>query len=656
MDAAQKKLLRHVVLGMRHILDGTYESGGTKTPGDIEQRLAAIGVRRDRDPIPLDELPQLDQADRAARRVTDAYLLHRKDAGVAREEAIAELVRETSYSWVNRLLALRCMEARELIDEVVVQKESYGGRSLEHYRYATRHPAECTGEDAGLFAALFHVFEERATSLPLLFDPESPGVAVRPSVPALRACIRLLTGEDAALFRAPDTLGWAYQFYQEEEKNRVDEQLRTKKGYKCEGADIVPKTSLYTEDYMVSFLVENSLGATWRAMHPKSRLSEQWDHFVVNADRSPADAKPVAEITFLDPACGSGHFLVAAFDLFYEMYKEEGVLNEAEAICRSILANNLFGIDIDERAVQIAEAALWMKAAEHVPDFSGEAGHLVATNVRLPAGRDHLEEFLKRHPDDAPIRAALETAFGGLEHADEIGSLLHIEEAVQNELERLRKRDPLFHSKEDATLWQREVLARIENHFHEHAESADGAEGFFGSNAERGITLFDLLSRRYDVVATNPPYMGSKNMGPVLKRYVESHYKPGKRDLYAAFILRCIQLAAPGGRVAMVTQQSWMFLRSYTDLRAVDEETARTLGAGAFKGVLRDTSIESLAHLGEHAFEEQAAAGAFVVLFTLAKREPADDHRLTAFRLIGPKSPVEKDRLLLASVKEEDEG
>lgn len=458
------------------------------------------------------------------------------------------------------------------------------------------------------------------------------------------------------MFKAPDALGWAYQFYQEEEKKRVDEWLsdKSRKGFKCEGADIIPKTSLYTESYMVRFLVQNSLGGTWVSMHPESRLAEGWPYFVREADRLPAAPKAVSEIRFLDPACGSGHFLLEAFDLFYGMYEEEGKLSQPEDICRSILSNNLFGIDIDERAVQIAETVLWMKAAERVPDFHGSPAHLAATNIRLPKGKDHLKEFLKKHPDDGPLRPALESAFEGLEHADEIGSLLRIEEPVEKELAHLQKSYPLLHPAGDNSAWRKEVVTKLEQHFHEESESAEIGEGFFNSSAGKGLTLFELFSKRYDVVATNPPYMGSKSMGPVLKKYVEAHYKPGKRDLYAAFILRCLELAAAGGRVGMVTQQSWMFLRSYADLRAVEEDKARDLGKGAFKGVLRDTSIETLAHLGEHAFEEQAAAGAFVALFTLAKGEPAPEHRLTAFRLIGPKRPQEKEELLRAMVHAAD--
>jgi hypothetical protein len=132
---------------------------------------------------------------------------------------------------------------------------------------------------------------------------------------------------------------------------------------------------------------------------------------------------------------------------------------------------------------------------------------------------------------------------------------------------------------------------------------------------------------------------------------VENRYRPGKRDLYAAFILRCLEMTAPSGKLAMVTQQSWMFLRSFVEMRAVDEDKLKDLGTGAFKGLLRDTTIETLAHLGPRAFEEISGEVVNIVLFTLAKAVPSEEHRLTAFRLIGPKSPQQKDRLLRKSIK-----
>jgi hypothetical protein len=435
-----KGALKAITIEIRRELEGRYDAQGTWQPGDLDRRLAAIGVRRDRAPVPVNELPHLAPEDREARRVVDAFIESRREAGQTREAAIAELVRHAAYTWANRLLALRCMEARSLIDEVILQKEAYGGRSLQHNRLAKKQPERCAGEDEGLFAVLFDEFARRAEELPLLFDPHSPEVALRPSVAALKHCIALLSGTIAVkgqpaatdeVFTAADALGWTYQYWNTEEKDRVFEKVRTKKGSKIEGAEIVPATCIYTEPYMVKFLVQNSLGAIWMGMHPESRLVQSWEYFVRGADRAPVSKKPVADITFLDPACGSGHFLIEAFDLFYAMYLEEGLLTDPAQICASILERNLYGIDIDARAVQIAALALVMKAKERAPDFVPRRVNLVATNIRLPANKEHLDAFAAKHPEDAPLKPALLAIFEGLAHADELGSLLQIEEPVE---------------------------------------------------------------------------------------------------------------------------------------------------------------------------------------------------------------------------------
>jgi hypothetical protein len=652
MDA--KGILKALALELRHELEGRYDDQVKLQPGDLERRLAAIGVRRDRASVPLDELPHLPAEDCEARRVVDAFIESHAEAGQNREEAVAEFVREAAYTWANRLLALRCMEARGLIDEIVLQKEAYGGRSLQHHRLARREPERCAGEDEGLFAALFDEFERRAAELPLLFNPKAPEVALLPSTAALKRCIALLSGTEAvkgqeratdAVFTAPDALGWAYQYWNTEEKDRVFEKVRTKKGAKIEGAEIIPATCMYTEPYMVKFLVQNSLGAIWMGMHPESRLFERWEYYVRDAHRAPVKRKPVGEITFLDPSCGSGHFLVEAFDLLYAMYLEEGRVTGSVEVCASILENNLYGTDIDERAIQIAAFALYMKAKDKAADFGPRRVNLVAANIRLAAGKDHLEEFLHKHPDDVPLKPALLAIFEGLAHADELGSLLQIEQPVEKELRYLREREPLLAPATEWAQWERGVLERLRQHFAGEIDTPDLGAAFFGEEAGKGLSLVDLFTRRYDVVTTNPPYMGSKNMGEVVKHHVERYFAAGKRDLYAAFILRCLQLAGDGGRVAMVTQQSWMFLRSFADLRALDDEKRKKMPK-AFGGVLRETRIETLAHLGPRAFSEIGGEVVSTVLFVLARVAPQPGDRLTAFRLVGPKSPEEKDALL----------
>jgi len=524
-------------------------------------------------------------------------------------------------------MALRCMEARELIDEVIQEKEVYGRKSLEHYRLSKSNPELCTGEDDGLFAVLDKVFTKQAENLPLLFDPKSAGIALKPSASALKRCISLLSGngslkgqEPAAVdvFKAPDALGWAYQYWNSEEKDRVFENVRTKKGAKIEGADLVPATQLYTEPYMVKFLVQNSLGATWMGIHPTSKLYEKWEYFVRDADRVPVEKKSVSEITFLDPACGSGHFLIEAFDLFYDMYEEEGILTEAEEICRSIIQNNLFGIDIDERAVQIAEASLWMKAAEKAFDFKGVPSNLVATNIRLPKGKDHLKEFLSKYPDDEILRPTLEVIFESLGHADELGSLLQIEEPVEKELKYIKERYTLEYKDTDWKEWKESIVKRLREHFAGEAEEADVGQVFFSRCANKGIVIFDLLARRYDVVAANPPYVGSINMGDNIRLYCQENYSKSKYDLFSVFIERCISLLLNKGISAIVTQETWLTSQQFTELRTE---------------ILTKYSFKLLGHIGPHGFSEILGGKVSTALILINKTLPSTTEILYSYKL-----------------------
>lgn len=686
MEAELKKILKAVTLELRHLLEGRYDASGKWQPGDLEQRLAAIGVRRDRASVPVDELGHLTDEDRHARKVVDAYLNLREVAGVERAEAVSEFVRETAYTWANRLLALRCMEARELIDPVILQQEAYGGRSLEHHRLAQRSPELCAGEDDGLFAVLDKVFREQTGRLPMLFDPHAPGIALRPSPAALKDCFGLLSlnpetlrkyrirlkeddggsAESASPFTAPDALGWAYQYWNIEEKDRVFEKVRTVKGAKIAGSDIVPATQLYTENYMVKFLVQNSLGATWTGMYPDSKLSEGWEYYVKDADRAPVERKPVAEITFLDPACGSGHFLLEAFDLFYAMYEEEGELTEPEAICNAILTQNLFGIDIDPRSVQIAEAALWMKAAERAFDYAGAATHLVAATASHLKGPSW-EEFLASFQKEPSVARVLRKFAASMEHIDEIGSLARPAEDLREII-----------GEEHAT-WERQVREQKEANylfpeFHEEAlsghlpfheisdeefgerlfyrakagidafterarEAGEFEDQLLGSETRAGFRLVDLLSRQYDVVAANPPYMGSPSMGDRLRDHLKNSYSLGANDLFAAFILRCCELTRQKGTTAMVTQQSWLFLRDYAPLRS-----------GKDQGLFNRYVLELVAPLGPNAFEEITGEVVSAALFVLRLDLPTPTSTITGIRVNQrAESPQKADSLQRAA-------
>lgn len=627
MESQYKSQLKSIVLNLRHILEGRFDDAGIWRPGDLEERLASLGVRLDREALPLEHLSHLSEEDRCARQIVDAFIQSHLQSGRSREEAIQEFLKESAYTWANRLLALRCMEARGLIDEVVLQKENYGGRSLKHHRMARQNPELCAGDDDGLYVFFLAEFTERAEELPLLFHPLDPVIALKPGVAALKRSIQQLSAPDE-IFTAPDALGWAYQYWNTEEKDRIFEKVRTVKGAKIEKGDIIPVTQLYTEPYMVKFLVQNSLGALWKAMHPESRLCESWKYYVRDTDRVPIAKIPIKRLSFLDPCVGSGHFLLEAFDIIYAMYEEEGELSDPADICEAILNHNLYGIDIDERAIQIAALALFMKAKEKSRDFKPMRINLVATNIHPAGETDHLTAFLTKHPEDKPFRDTLRLIFNSLEHADELGSLLQIEEPVEKEVRYLKslddedktgpaKQTALFQEMEKPEQqplplgvqsyeeWKEDLLTRLNAHFREEFASADFSTRFFGDTAEKGLTLFDFLSRRYDVVATNPPYFGAKKMPARLVQEMRLLSGDFYSDTYVAFIKRGMQLAKENGKIAILCRDNWTFHKNYQNARIQ---------------FLEGHKIELWAALGSGAFSEPLHSGVSIAMFILTQK------------------------------------
>jgi hypothetical protein len=682
MQPNLKKILRALSLDLRHTLEGWYDNTGAFHPGDLETRLNALGVWRERVSKPIEELPYLSTEDKTARQVIDAYIAYRAEAEVSLADAVAEFVRESAYNWANRLFALRCMEARGIIDEVILQKEIYGGRSLVHNRLARKNPEACAGPDEGLFAVLFQEFEERAKELPELFAPDSPAIELRPSLSALKRCLALISGtlkangqESASdeVFTAPDVLGWAYQYWNAEEKERIFEKIKLDENAKIEADAIIPATQMYTDPYMVEFLVQNSLGALWMNMHPASKINESWEYYVKDADRVPAEIKTIEDIDLLDPACGSGHFLLEGFDLFFQMYQEENGGWNKDQIAAAILNQNLYGIDIDERAVQITTAALWMKAKEYAPDLLPETltsfhHHLVATNIHLPKGKDHLKTFLDNHLDAAPLQPALEAIFEGLGNVDELGTLVQIEEPVDKELKYLKNKYEEESSKpyqaslfpslrkpiqgelptniESYSVWKNNIFVSLRNHFVDQAASSDIMNAFFGHSGEKSLQYFDLISKKFDIVISNPPWMGYRNMGTKLKQYVSKIYSSGKGDLFASFILRSIQLTKPGGYIGMVTQQSWLYLRSFSDIRI--DETG--------EGILVDNQIECLANLGRYAFSELGNAVINPALFTIRNIKNSPSHKVYAIKLNEPRQSDIQAQILMQAAKNQHFG
>jgi len=680
MQKRHKDLMRTLMSELRHILVGTTASDGTILRGDLDRELERLGIAPDGTITPLDALANAAPNERLAHRIAAAQL--ELVAQAQRANTRTEIIERAAYSWINRLLALRAMETRGLIDETLRTNPDYEGLPEALFILRQSDPERAAGADGGRWAVLEDAFQAQARSLPGLFALDDPATALRPSTPALIRCMALVGGampgfilaESDAAFTDPDAIGWAYQFYQEEAKARIYAKFGSG-GKAVTRSEIAAATELFTEPYMVKWLLQNSLGRSYHEIYPDSALPATWEYYVKPDTLDASTTFNLASLTVLDPCVGSGHFLREAFDMFVAMYREQFQTFSATEIADCILSHHLHGIDLDPRAAQLSALTLYLRAWELVRDerrkerkpgpgsYTPPAMKLATTPTSLNEGA--LQRHLLRHPQDMPLKPLLEGIFSGLEQADILGSLIRPKEYLDNAIAELQRphtirmdfdleeaelrRTITAMANHDPMGLRQMLLDKIADSFKSEAGNTDDVSAaLFGREAEQGVRLLQLLDRQYAVVVTNPPYMGSKNMDTPLKKYVEKYYPSGKRDLYATFILRCIELCRPNGRVAMVTQQSWMFLRSFTDLRAVPEEKlGEAYKKGMYAGLLRETSMQTLAHLGEFAFEETAAAGAFVAMFVLANRKPFSEHRMTAFRLVGLRSAEEKKAILI---------
>jgi hypothetical protein len=356
--------------------------------------------------------------------------------------------------------------------------------------------------------------------------------------------------------------------------------------------------------------------------------------------------------------------------LLVQLYAEERKLAESgqiprdraipeDDVARVILENNLHGIDIDPRAVQLSSLALYLKAKEIGLSRSPRI-NVVPADASFLSG-EAWNDFINGFEREPSVRRVLESLAKSLENIRELGTLLQPEIELrrivaeehkqwEQQVKRGVERPYLFAELEDESrqgelpfeqitdemFWERlshRAETAIQSYVQQSRERGEVVDQVVAGEAQRGFAFLELCQQRYDVVCTNPPYMGSKNMGLVLKDFVTKHYAPGKRDLYSAFILRCRELARVDGHVAMVTQQSWMFLRSFADLRALPKEKLKK-SKNAFTGLLRETSIETIAHLGPGAFAEISGEVVNIALFTLSNTLPSSMHKIMAFRQV----------------------
>lgn len=463
-----------------------------------------------------------------------------------------------AYTWFNRIVAIRFMDARGWLPSRMRMLSradgSHGSEAVENaldVEIATADTdriaeLKMAGLDEPLWRYLFVAqCEELADCLPGVF--ERVGGAMELLLPQGLMMSDGVVGKLNTILADEDwrkgvtVLGWMYQYYNADVK---DEFFKSKR--KAAAADIAPATQLFTPEWIVRYMVENSLGRLWMLNNPGSSLRERMEYYI-EPDAEHEDFIRISspeEITLCDPACGSGHILVYAFELLFHMYEERGY-RERE-IPELILTKNLAGMEIDSRAAQIAELALAMCAREHDRRFFRRGVRADVTVLSsIPLGEDGLPGNKKLTEE--------------LSHLGEIGSLLNPSEDEIDELK---------------------------------AAAASCSEDLFASatktKLESAVAICEKLSRRFICVVANPPYMGSSSFNPFMSKWVKKNYPDVKSDLCTCFIERGFNLVEDKGYAAMVTMQSWMFLGSFEKMRS---------------SIIEGKTIVSMAHLGPRAFD-----------------------------------------------------
>ncbi|MEE0150803.1 MAG: BREX-1 system adenine-specific DNA-methyltransferase PglX [Collinsella sp.] len=487
----------------------------------------------------------------------------------ASETGLEQLVETAAYTWFNRLLAIRFMEVNDrLPSHVRVLSGDDGSFSPQVLREALDLPLDAldgaralelvqAGDDEALFKLIFLAqCDQLAECMPAVFDRIGSSMELLLPDGLLRkggVVEQLVTSipEDDWM-EGVEIIGWMYQYYVSERKDEVFASF--KKGKKAERDAIAPATQLFTPNWIVRYLTENSLGRLWVLNHPESSLPGAMPYFISPGEDAEKEFKRISspeEISVVDPACGSGHILVYAFDLLAAIYAEAGYSDREAA--RLIVEKNISGLEIDPRAAAMASFAVTMKACELDSRFLRRGVNPRITVLSRVEFTSEEKALMPRCRENLQLLDAAA-------HLDECGSLFKPSSKDMADIER--------------------DLASLAG---EGSLFADAARDKLG----RLQAELQPLAERYDVVVANPPYMGSSSLGKWNGRWIKDNFPEAYRDLCTSFIDRGFTLSNDQGYSAMVTMQSWMFLGSYEKLR---------------DKLLRNHTISSMAHLGTRAF------------------------------------------------------
>ena len=584
---------------------------------DIAELAATQAVKR----LGVGDAKPVDYLSDEQRKLRTRLRAHGRQLGDSKDgngqQTIHKLVTEVAYEHWHRMLFARFLEQNSLLmydqhTALTLAECNELVQDSDVARDELERRCQSGWELAGVLASKM---------LPQIFRIDSPVFELELAPEHQRSLEQLVTGLALETFQAQDSLGWVYQFWQSKRKDEVN-----KSEVKIGADELSPVTQLFTEPYMVSFLLDNSLGAWWagqrlsdndwqqasseqelrdKAAIPgvplnylrfvKDEVTQQWQPASGTFDAWP---KQLSEIKALDPCCGSGHFLVAAFLMLVPMRMQAENLTAQQAIDR-VLTDNLHGLELDQRCVELAAFAVALEAWRY-PEADGYRSlpemHLACSGLSIAAARDEWKE-LSRKAGKQNLTIALDWMYQTFQYAPVLGSLINPRRSKAAQIAQWSELQQLLGE------------ALSQEQINQHSE-ADAEASTHTNRLEAGIVAqglakaAELLAGQYTWVITNVPYLARGKQNDTLKEYCEAYYPAGKNDLATVFLDRCLEFCIQGGTASIVLPQNWLFLTSYRKFR---------------EKLLQNDSWHLIARLGAGAFETISGEVVKAILINLSR-------------------------------------
>jgi hypothetical protein len=541
-----------------------------------------------------------------------AALDHKRATGMAPADAVADYIRDAAFTMLNRFAALKMLEARGLVQECVTRGEQSAGYR-EFCGLAPSLPL--LPDSAGYRLYIESLFDELSTEVKVLFDRRDPASVLWPRRITFEALLAVLNDDAlAGVWGEDETIGWVYQYF-----NGVDERakMRSESQAPRNSRELAIRNQFFTPRYVVQFLTDNTLGRIWYEMRgTHTALADRCKYLVRHPGEvfAPRAKKDPRDLRILDPACGSGHFLLYAFDLLVTIYEEAHADPHSPpcettgrtlaqgypdldslraAIPGLILEHNLHGVDIDHRCAQIAQLALWMRAQRAYGEFGigrADRPRIRRTKVVLAeplVADDEVAKDFTAGLDGEDARAAFTDLIGELKLAGDLGLLLRVEK---------RRAAPAPGYASDLFTPPEDRLREVLDEFAAKAGTrADARRRIFADDANQGLGLLSIADHTYDVVLMNPPFGASSARA---KSTFDRAYPRTKNDIYAAFVERGIELLSARGRLGAITSRTGFFLSSFRAWR--EEILLKTappvVVADLGQGVLDSAMVETAAY------------------------------------------------------------